>query len=185
MLNPPLFLPPPNQRQIRSEVQWAELRRDGPWSGLSPRLRGNAAAGMRFERHTHSAMMEAFGPSGPGPLYAPAMWIAYLERNGSRLCWAQPDGLIIDLAKGQIIIVEIKLRHTQAAWWALRKLYEPLIRNIFGTSWHYAVCELVHWFDPAVPWPEPYTMTPNPSRLMSNSFGIHIWSGRDKIDPFR
>lgn len=91
--------------------------------------------------------------------------------------WAQPDGVLLNYATGVLTIFEMKIRHTEAAWWALRYLYEPLFTHLFP-SWQIASCEVVHWFDPSVPWPEAYRRLPDPSTLRPGEIGVHIWSAR-------
>lgn len=175
------FPPPSSFREVGS-IEWARLSREGPLAVRAARASEAAtaaqAAGMRYEQRAHGYLLETFKPI-PGvstPLYAPAMWIRFC--TDGRLGWCQPDGLLIDLDRSLITIIEIKLRHTPNAWWALRRLYEPLIRFLFGTSWRYAVCEVCRWYSPG-PWPEPIRMCPQPSNLGVNEFGVHIWHDKD------
>lgn len=134
---------------------------------------GARAEGMRYEKKVHAAFSSIYSPERGGALYAPAMWIRYLDDSHRK--YAQPDGLLLDLRRSFITIIEIKLKHTIAAYYWLRELYEPLIRHIFGTSWRYAVCEVVKWFDGSLKWPEQLRMTADPSSLGVNEFGLHIW----------
>lgn len=134
---------------------------------------GARAEGIRYERKVHRGFSSIFSPDNGPVLYAPAMWIRYVD--GKRRHYAQPDGLLIDLKRSFITIIEIKLKHTISAYFWLRELYEPLIRHIFGNSWRYAVCEVVKWFDGNICWPEPLRMVADPSRLVANEFGLHIW----------
>ncbi len=176
------FPPPPNFREVGS-VKWARLSEFGPPAVAAARSRSAGtpamAAGMRYEARAHGYLLSTFpGRLEPGlaVAYAPGMWIRFLadDRHG----WCQPDGLLIDFDRSLVTIIEIKLRHTTNAWWALRRLYEPLIRHLFGTSWRYAVCEVCRWYSPG-PWPEPIRMCPQPSILGVNEFGVHIWHDRD------
>jgi hypothetical protein len=171
----PLFQPPRNFRSAET-VQWAELRQRGPWqTNLPPPVRTAAQrSGQRYERRAHQALSARFSPERGTLLYAPAMWIAYSVSGEGKLHWAQPDGLLIDLKRGLITVLEIKIRHTTDAWWQLRKLYEPLIRKLFGSAWRYAVCEVVRWYDPVVRWPEQLVFSADPGGLPANSFGLHI-----------
>lgn len=170
----PLFLPPANFQRA-GEVSWAEFRRESPF-GPTPRGRpvGAKGAGVSFERRVHKALLSRF--SEPSGVYVPAPWIAFVTRNSPRLRFAQPDALLLDLSRGHITIVEVKLRHTQAAWFSLRWLYEPLLRTIYGNSWSYSVLELCKWYDAHMPWPEPFKLVKDPLALARNEFGIHIWS---------
>jgi len=125
---------------------------------------------MRYERKVHRAFEQQY----QGPIiYAPGMWIRYID--GSCRKYAQPDGLLVDMRRRLITVIEIKLKHTILAYFWLRELYEPLIRYIFGQRWKYAVCEVVKWYDSSVKWPEPLRMTADPSMLIANEFGLHIW----------
>jgi len=134
---------------------------------------GVRAEGMRYEARVHEAFERIYSPDRPGAMYAPGMWIRYVD--DSRRHYAQPDGLLVDLRRRFITVVEIKLKHTIAAYFWLRELYEPLIRHIFGNDFRYAVCEVVKWYDSSVQWPEPLRMTKDPSALIANEFGLHIW----------
>lgn len=181
-------------RPLVGEVQWARFTTRGPiFAVMRQRAaaagQGHAtaaqAAGTRYEQRAQGYLLARYSPELGGALYAPGMWIQYGAKG--RTAYAQPDGLLVDFERGLITIMEIKLKHTQAAWWGLRQLYEPLIRHIFGHSWHYAVCELVRWYEP-LPWPEPFSILPHPEQLGVNEFGIHIWRDRDwewghAVDP--
>lgn len=127
---------------------------------------------MRYERKCHTHFLQMY------PGYGASQWIKFCEQTGRVLRWAQPDGLLIDYRAGLITILEMKIRHTENAWWALRHLYEPLIGFLFGPSWRVASCEVVRWFDPAVPWPEPYRRVAEPALLRPGELGVHIWDAR-------
>jgi hypothetical protein len=132
---------------------------------------------LRYERRVHGAFAARFSPeSRTGILYVPCQWITFVA--GAQVRWAQPDGLIVDFKRAQITVIEIKLRHMQKSWWWLRHIYEPLIRYLFGPRWRYAVCEVVRWFDPGLPWPEPIRFAASPAILAANEFGVHIWNDR-------
>jgi hypothetical protein len=101
----------------------------------------------------------------------------FREAYSSRVRWAQPDGILVDYQRNMITLIEMKIRHTEAAWWGLRYLYEPLFTFLFP-SWRIACCEVVRWFDPAVPWPEAYRRLPDPALLRPGEIGVHIWHER-------
>lgn len=171
----PLFQPPNKFRPI-ARLQWAEMTPNGPFDKDSPpRYTGARAEGIRYERRVHEAFSLLFPPVPGSPLYFSGQWIRFVDSG--RMHWAQPDGLLVDFERGLITILEIKLRHTQSAWFSLRQLYEPLIRYLFGPRWRYAVCEIVRWFEPRIPWPEPMQLTPSIAMLGANEFGVHIWNG--------
>lgn len=171
--------PPPARFRELGAVRWTQLSTEGPIFVTEARKRqGSAAqqAGMRYEAHAHGYLSELYCPERGNKLYAPAMWIHYIAELTAG--WAQPDGLLLDFDRMMITIIEIKLRHTSDAWWALRRLYEPLIRHLFGTKWSYSVCEVCRWFNRG-DWPEPPTMCAEPAGLIVNGFGIHIWSDKE------
>lgn len=126
--------------------------------------------GIRYERRAHAHFAEAF----PGR-YGAGQWIAFRERRSGKVRYAQPDGLVVDYERGLLTLLEMKLRHTDRAWWALRYVYEPLFSFLFP-SWRVACCEVVRWYDPAVPWPEAYRRVASPSFLDGGEIGVHIWS---------
>lgn len=163
--------PQPSRFERVKELAWAELSPVGPFS--SPTLAGMTEAqkqGLRYERKAHDHFSTIF----PGR-YGGAQWIIFREKASGRVRYAQPDGLLVDYTSGLIVILEMKIRHGDKAWWSLRYLYEPLIEFLFP-SWRVACCEVVRWFDPAVPWPEPYRRVASPSLLRPSEIGVHIWS---------
>lgn len=162
-----------------SRLAWAELRWEGPW-GQEPQRGGGAvkAAGRRYERKVHCRLGSMYSPESSldGALYTPAQWIEFRERGQSRSRWAQPDGLLLNLSRGLLVVVEVKLRHVVTAWWWLRGIYGPLLHFLFP-KWTIAYLEVVRYYDPAVRWPEPIRLVREPSLVREGQFGVHIWSG--------
>lgn len=176
----PIFLPPRNFRpsDLVREAVWC----DSPFNS-QPRRTNNAAAaeGLRYERKCHGALQSRFNGSRGEVLYCPSRWIRFRTSDPRETDWryAQPDGFILDLGRGLVTILEMKLKHTQAAWWGLRRLYEPLFRQLFSPRWEFAVCEVVAWYDPAIHWPEPFKLHQDPSQLQAGEFGVHVLSWRE------
>lgn len=133
-----------------------------------------ARKGLSYERRVHQHFQSAFRPRPGGLLYVPSRWIRFQtsDPRERELRYAEPDGLFVDFSRLQITIVEVKLTHTQYAWWGLRRLYEPLIRKIFGPRWRYSVCEVCRFYDPGVAWPEPFTLVRSLTDLHANEFGV-------------
>lgn len=133
-----------------------------------------ARKGLRYERKIHEHFSAIFPPRSGAPLYFPARWIRYVTSDPRDTGWryAEPDGLLLDFDRSLLTIVEAKLTHTQYAWWGLRRLYEPLLRKIFGSRWRVAVCEVCRYYDPGVPWPEPFTLIRDLRELSPNEFGV-------------
>lgn len=104
----------------------------------------------------------------------PSPWFVFAQEGYSRPRWCQPDGLLLDLYAGRIVIVEIKYQHTPDAWWQVRQLYQPVVRSAFGPDWDIRACEVVKWYDPAIGFPEPVALAKDPA-LVRDTFGVHIW----------
>lgn len=148
-------------------------------SPFGPPSRANnpsAVRGQAYERRAHRHFAELFPAQPASPFYVPARWIRFLtsDPRERRYRFAEPDGLLIDVERRHIIILEMKLTHTCYAWWGLRRLYEPLIRKIFGRDWTYAVCEVCRYYDPEVAFPEPFTFVRSPTALAVNGFGVML-----------
>lgn len=161
-------------------MDWARFCWAGPWGeGGDPRPPSGAkAAGLAYERKVHRRFLTSFaGGASDGPLYCPAQWIEFRANGSPRHRWAQPDGLLVHVNLGLVVIVEAKLKHTIRSWWWTRKLYDPLLRRLFPPGWSFAWLEVCRYFEPGVEWPEPLRMVKDPASLREGQFGCHIWSG--------
>lgn len=58
--------------------------------------------------------------------YIAEPWFEYSIQEQKKLC--SPDGLFIDLHRGRIVIVEVKLSHTAVAFQQLRNKYLPILQ---------------------------------------------------------
>lgn len=113
----------------------------GPqFAGKKVRVHGARAAGIRYEKKIHEEMLRRYPKH-----YVNNPWIRFIDGMHTR--WCQPDGLLIDHVQGQIIIVEVKYRHTGEAWWKLQKLYLPVLTELFGADWTYRCVEIVRWYE--------------------------------------
>lgn len=139
------------------------------------KLKGSAGKGLAYEKKAHFHLQARYSPQVGEAIYFLGEWIAFHSPAVAEERYAQPDGLLFDFSKNLIVIVEMKLRHTQKAWWGLRRLYEPLVKALFP-SWHVALCEVVHWYDPAVFWPEQFNLVRDLTMLRRGEFGVHILS---------
>lgn len=172
---------PPNFHSISLEqVSSATLALSPPSLSFShKRRRGARRAGQLYEQHVQEHLLATYPHE-----YVASPWLRF--RNGTpRLEWCQPDGLLVDLTRGLITIVEIKLKHTSSAWWQIRHKYEPVLRTLFNSSsgediplWQFAALEVVKWFDPDTAFPERIHLTDAPSACVPNRFHVHIWGGR-------
>jgi len=112
------------------------------------RLSGAKKAGLAYEKKVNARLGEDYGDR-----YIPGVWFRFTSKDQPGARFAQPDGLVWDLSRGVITIVEIKIRHSYRAWWQLRELYEPILAFKFP-GWDIEVVEIFQWFDPQAEVPE-------------------------------
>lgn len=165
------FLPPANFIEAKLP-EWAVLGKNPP-AFTSPRKAptGRRKLGRIYEAAVQSRLLEEF------PFYVDGPWIKFGESGAVR--WCQPDGILFDFESGTVTVVEVKLAHTSAAWWQLRKLYIPVLKRIFPTSlWKYRAVEIVKFFDCDTNFPEPIRLLKNlreGQSLDHNEMGVFIW----------
>ena len=168
---PPLsFLP-------AGRITWAAIAPGAPAFIARARARrvgGKLGEGMRYETLAHSYLASV------SEYYCPGPWLSFTsEISDRRIRFCQPDGLILDFRRGALTLVEIKLKHTSAAWWQTRHLYEPVLRHLFR-DWTIAIVEVAKWIDPHTPFPEHFKFASaiQLSSLAPNSFSLHLYSAR-------
>jgi hypothetical protein len=124
---------------------------------------------LKYERKALARLYERY----PGRLvWSP--WIRFRNPAGSWR-WCQPDGLLIDVEAGQVVVLEVKHHHTSDAWWQLEKLYRPVVQRMLPEQlWRLAVVEVVRWYDPAVLFPCPLVLVEDPAQSPRGKFGVHI-----------
>jgi hypothetical protein len=79
-------------------------------------------------------------------------WFAFTD-SSSRRHYCQPDFLLFDEANSFGVVVEVKTRWTDAAWWQLEKLYVPVLQRVFPHLSLLRLC-ICRSFDPSIPLPE-------------------------------
>lgn len=131
----------------------------------------NQKKGLAYEALVHEMLESVYGE-----MYQPSPWIVYWEKDPSctpaRTC--QPDGLIIDIRKGVITIVEVKLYNSAMAWWQLLWKYSPVVRALFpGFELRYV--EIVKFDDPSIAVPGEVLRVQSLEELQSNSYGVMTW----------
>lgn len=156
-------------RESIDELCWARLSSPPPFAANRPQRRGRRAQGIRYERKVHEHFQELLGPA-----YAASLWFQYCLPGEGRARWCQPDALYVDVQRGRIVIVEVKYQHTVEAWWQLHR-YLAVVREVFGSTFSYTLCEVVKWYDCAVRFPEAVTMLPNLEAAKPGAFHVHIW----------
>ena len=158
-------------------MTFAILALDPPLFTKTSTVTGRRAKGIRYEEKAQEKLLQARGDT-----YVPSPWFRFRSRNGGKLYYCQPDGLDFDILRGLITIVEFKLQHTPSAWWQTRKLYEPVVKHIFGeTNWDYSIIEIVNWYDPDTTFPESLNLVKDLSfdSIKPGEFHLHIWNGWD------
>jgi len=155
----------------RSDIRWARLATSAPTFSRPKRVRGRRAAGIRYEKAAHRHFIEEYGDK-----YVPSPWIIFSIKGEQKSQWAQPDGLLIDLDLGLIIICEMKYQHCVEAYWQVYGKYLPLVQHIFPSGlWRIATIEIVQWYDCAVKFPARVTLKKSIDRVRPGEFGVHIW----------
>lgn len=78
----------------------------------------------------------------------PGVWFCYHDADKRRFC--QPDILLVDESSKCMVVVEVKLRFTEGAWWQLSKLYLPVLRRVLGEDWILIPLCITKSYDPSV-----------------------------------
>ena len=142
-------------------------------NGLAPEVsKADSAAkenGLRYENKVQRFLNECFDAR-----YIPNPRIEFRDDLGPRVCF--PDGIL--LAPDRLVIFEIKIGHMPEAWWQLKRLYEPVLREWRGTPSQ--VVEVVKSYDPAVPFPVGIELIDNLQEWVKDetkmdSFGVFVW----------
>ena len=170
------YCPPPSGFRPAGEVDFALFSLDPPLFMKTSTVKGRRADGIRYETKAQEKVLQSRADT-----YASSPWFRFRSKGCARFYYCQPDGLDFDINRGLITIVEFKLQHTSNAWWQTRKLYEPVVKYVFGDIWEYAVIEIVKWYDPHTSFPENIRLTPDLSfkNILPGKFHLHIWNGRD------
>jgi hypothetical protein len=132
------------------------------------RYTGARAQGVRYEAKGQEYLQARYGDK-----YLASPWLKFFADGRWR--WCQPDGLLIDLRRGKVDIVEFKYQHTSDAWWQVRRLYSKVLVHLFpAPQWELRACEVVKWYDPATVFPE-RTVLASEIDMDTEFFKVHIW----------
>lgn len=176
---PSKYCRPPSRFNPAGEVIWAQFAPEPPSFKSNEKMKGKRHEGMLYEVKAQEYIQETVEEekiSNKELSYLRSPWITF-KSNGdtqNQLRFCQPDGVLIDLAKKHITMIEIKLQHTSDAWWQLRELYEPVLRHIYQ-GFTFSAVEVVRWLDPHVAFPEIFHFAPSVLGVRKNSFGVHIF----------
>ena len=171
----PCFLPPKGFK-ITQNVTWAKLLDSPPAFAVKVRRpkKGAKYLGIKYEEKVQKFLLKEYKGK-----YAPSPWFKYFDSGDENLKWCQPDGIYVDLKRKLIVIVEIKLRHTSAAWWQLERKYLPVVRHLYGEDYKYALVEVCKWFDGTEPFPVPISLRADLADAKVGSFQVTICKPRN------
>lgn len=162
-----MFLPP-EEFVPASTVYLAEFAPHEPSQVNSAARRSSGSppraalrTGVRYEQKVHLFVADEWKSLGS---YRPGSWIRFVDDSGRRFC--QPDGLLI--RDHEVVLVEVKIAHTQRAWWQLRKLYAPVVKKLFPHR-DVIVLEICKTCDTRMSFPEPITYHASFSDLMTKT----------------
>lgn len=127
-------------------------------------------AGIRYERKAQAYLQELYPDT-----YVASPWLMFRMAYEPLLRWCQPDGLLFDIERGEITIVEIKLRHMKEAYTQITGIYHPVLRSIFPIPWTFRHLEVTRFYDPAVPFPARIQLVSDPMLTPKSVFGVHIY----------
>jgi hypothetical protein len=150
-------------------VAWAHFCEPPSFSQASRGGTPSQKAGRSYERWVQRTLCNKRFD------YLPSPWIKYYTGDQLRFC--QPDGLLIDPFNGLITVVEIKLSHTEKAWYQIRKLYQPILKKIFPERmWDFRAVEICNTFNPDVTIPEEIEYSSEIFTPPSARFGVVVWT---------
>lgn len=109
----------------------------------------------------------------------PGPWVEFIDGPSGERRWCQPDGLLIEIRRGRITVLEAKYTHTELAYYQLFDLYIPVMQSLFPRAlWTFVGCEICARYDPATIVPAKVVLCRNLVDLSPKDFSVHIWSPR-------
>ena len=121
----------------------SDVRFDHSYRPPSPRARGVKRLGLEYEQRVADVL---------SAIYADAWHRSPVIRysRGGHAALAIPDGLLY--LPGCVIVLEVKLAHTELVWSQLMDRYRPLVAQLYPGR-NVRTVEVCRSFDPAVPIP--------------------------------
>ena len=132
-----------------------------------PRPRtGAKAAGLRFEKQVVKSLEQKY--SG----FISGIPFQYKTEYADKVICI-PDGFL--LYGKEIIVIEIKLRHTIDAWFQLRKLYSPVLQKVFSRP--VRMMEICKVYEPGVVFPERILILKDVREFLTSKeeMGVLLW----------
>lgn len=152
-VGPPLIRRPDSIFLPNSPIVSAWKTSEAPYAGTRSKMSAAQRAGLAYQKRVGKFLQPlAVGAwvvsSGP--------WFVYCCGSGPRR-YCQPDFLLLDATNRTMVVVEVKIRWTDIAWWQLRKLYLPVLEVVFP-EWTFITLCITRSYDPAVSIPEPVNL---------------------------
>ena len=113
------------------------------------------SSGLRYQRKVEKWLKSHYGEHS---LFI-GQWLEYRDASGRR--YAQPDAWVIGRTK--VALFEIKVGHSELAWWQLKKLYLPLLAQLYELP--VVPVEIVKSYDPLAFFPGPHSVVFTPDEL--------------------
>lgn len=161
------------QRFQKSDVLHAGILLGVPSFVKARRKQGRKGLGLRYEEKVQGHLKDEY------PNYVASPWFQYRLRDApNRINYAQPDGLLIDVMRGLVTIIEVKYSHTVDAYYQLYDKYLPLVEHFFRVEgnrlWSFAVVEVVRWYDCATAYPCSVVLREHVHTVRPGEFAVHI-----------
>jgi hypothetical protein len=159
--------PPPRHRPLRGVPRFVKWRSSGATG--SQGLTDAQKAGLRYE-----AKAQDFLSGALHSWYHVAPYLHFDDAGLSRTL--VPDGILFD-HDGTAMIFEIKSQHMPEAWWQLRKLYEPVVRELSFVNATSCI-EVTKSYDPSMGFPEEVLVCHSLSELVAapaHCFKVFVW----------
>jgi hypothetical protein len=139
------------------------------FGGIVPQNRGNTGArkvGLHYESKVHDILEAIYDVD-----YRRSPSMLYEDRTG--LHRAIPDGIL--KVSSDLVVIEIKLRHTERAWWQLSRLYVPLLRTMVVPGTRIFAVEICRSYDPSEYFPGPHALVTSLHKLPLDRIGVVQW----------
>jgi len=153
-------------------ITFAEFADPPPMLATQPKHKGAKAAGIRYERQVHGLLKDLYGER-----YFKSKWIHFKVQGENKFRWCQPDAFLLDLVELRLLLIEIKLRHCNLAWYQMKYLYLPVLEFVLPLDLNLftvCTCEIVHWYDPAIRTDRPAKLRKDLASVEPNEFAVHI-----------
>lgn len=154
-------------RKLKRPLLSASFR---PYADRASRGSSPAAKrGLRFEAKVLRGLEKTYGVKH----FIPHLTFVFEEEMGADCRPGQrgtaiPDGLLFSSDFRQVLLLEIKLRHSGDAWYQTNRFYRPIVQKAFGNLVEVIPVEIVHLYDPRVKLPVPQA----PLRRLDEAFGL-------------